>query len=135
VHQLRLFYRYNPPGSPVVLLFRPLTGILTAPFQARARAEVRLYVELGAVFTAFFLLLEVVPEIVVPAVLPGREVQLGAFLAGWVGEVFSTFFLVYALATPVGAILSRHLLLEDTHRVPRILAVVTLVSVLAGMAG
>ncbi|HEX6199281.1 MAG TPA: TM2 domain-containing protein, partial [Thermoanaerobaculia bacterium] len=134
IHRLRLFYRYHPPGPPVLLLLRPMIGILAAPFRARDRAEVRLYVELGAVFTAFFLLLEVVPEILLPAVLPGRSVDLEAFLAGWVGEVFNTFVLVYAFATPVGAILTRHLLIEETHRVPRVLAVVALVSVFLGMA-
>lgn len=125
VHRLRLFYRHNPPGSPLLLLLRPATALLTAPFRSKDRAEVRMYVELGAAFTAFFLLLEVVPEIVVPAVLPGRSVELGAFLAGWVEEVFSTFFLVYAFATPVGAVLTRHLLLEETHTVPRLLSGLT----------
>lgn len=135
IHKLRLFYRVNPPGSPLLLLLRPITGAITAPFQARARAEVRLYVELGAVFTALFLLVEIVPEILVPAVLPGREVRLGAFLTGWVGEVFSTFVLVYAFATPVGAVLTRHLLLDETHRAPRVLATLTLVSLALGMLG
>lgn len=134
IHRLRLFYRYNPPGSPLLLVLRPALGVVTAPFRAKDRAEVRLYVELGAAFTAFFLLLEVVPEILVPAVVPGRSVELGAFVAGWVGEVLNTFFLVYAFATPVGAVLTRHLLLEETHRVPRILAVVALASVLVGVA-
>jgi hypothetical protein len=135
IHRLRLFYRHNPPGSPILLVLRPVTAFLTAPFRARDRAEVRLYVELGAAFTAFFLLLEVVPEIVVPALLPGREVSLAGFAAGWVGEVFVTFFLVYAFATPVGAILTRHLLLEDSHRLPRLLAGLTLLSLVAGTLG
>ena len=134
-HQLRLFYRYNPPGSPLLLLFRPVTGAVTAPFRAKARAEVRLYVELGAIFTAFFLLLEVVPEIVVPAILPGRSVALGSFVAGWVGEVFLTFFFVYAFATPVGAVLTRHLLIERTHTVPRLLCGLTAVMLFLGWLG
>ena len=96
-HQLRLFYRYNPPG--------------------------------------FFLLLEVVPEIVVPAILPGRSVALGSFVAGWVGEVFLTFFFVYAFATPVGAVLTRHLLIERTHTVPRLLCGLTAVMLFLGWLG
>lgn len=134
-HKLRLFYRYNPPGPPLLLLIRPVTGILTAPFRAVARTEVRLYVELGAVFTGLFLLLEVVPQIVWPALLPGREVELAEFLSGWIGEVLATFFLVYAFATPVGAILNRHLLIRDTHRVPRLLAGVTLLTLALAFLG
>jgi len=133
IHQLRLFYRHNPPGSPLALLLRPVTGALTAPFRAKARAEVRLYVELGAIFTAFFLLLELVPEVVIPAILPGQEVALGSFVAGWVGEVFMTFFLVYAFATPVGAILTRHLLIRRTHLVPRVLAGLTCLALVLGI--
>jgi len=135
VHQLRLFYRYNPPGSPVLFLLRPVLGLVTAPFRARPRVEVRLYVELGAVFTGIFLLLEVIPEIVLPALLPGQSVQIGAFLAGWVGEVISTFVFVYAFATPVGAVLTRHLLLRRTHTLPRSLAGLILVVLALGMLG
>lgn len=135
VHQLRLFYLHNPPGPPLLLLIRPVTGALTAPFQARARAEVRLYVELGAVFTALFLLVELVPEVVVPAVLPGRSVAWGAFVTGWLGEVVATFFFVYAFATPVGAVLTRHLLLSERHVLPRILAAATLVGMALGGLG
>ncbi|MDT8369669.1 MAG: hypothetical protein RQ745_10715, partial [Longimicrobiales bacterium] len=81
--------------------------------------------ELGALFTAFFLLLEVVPGIVIPAILPSQEVQLGAFMNDWAGEVFMTFFLVYGFATPVGAILNRHLLIERTHTLPRAFCALT----------
>lgn len=126
LHKLRLFYRYNPPGPPFLLLLRPFVGAVSAPFRAVARTEVRLYVELGAVFTGFFLLLEVVPGIIWPAIMPGQEVQLGSFIGGWIAEVLTTFFLVYAFATPVGAILNRQLLLRDTHMLPRALAGFTL---------
>ena len=132
-HRLRLFYRYNPPASPLALVVRPVLGLLWAPFRARDRAEVRLYGEFGAAFATIFLLLEVIPGVVIPAVLPGRTVDLSGFVAGWVGQVFSTFFIVYAFATPVGAILVRYLLLERTHRIPRILAVLTLSSIGLGV--
>lgn len=133
IHRLRLFYRYHPPSGPLLLLVRPVTGMVTAPFRAKSRAEVRLYVELGAAFTTVFLLADVVSELVVPAVVPEGSVQLGAFLTGWVGEVLSTFFLVYAFATPIGAVLNRYLLLEDTQRVPTALAVLTLLGLLPGL--
>lgn len=131
-HRLRLFYRHNPPSSPAVLVVRPIVGLLWAPFRVRDRAEVRIYGELGAVFTAGFLLMEVIPGLVIPAVTPGQSANLSGFLTGWVGQAFSTFFIVYAFAAPVGAILNRYLLLEDTHRLPRILAVMTLIFVALG---
>jgi len=134
-HQLRLFYMHNPPGSPLRLIFRPLTAFVTAPFRSRAKAEARLYVELGAVFTAFFLPLEVVPEIIVPAILPSQSVSLRGFMAGWAGEVFMTFFLVYGFATPVGAILNRHLLIEETHTIPRALCALTALMLVTGALG
>jgi len=134
-HQLRLFYMHNPPGSPLRLIFRPLTAFVTAPFRSRPRAEARLYVELGAIFTAFFLLVELVPGVLVPAILPSQEVQLGGFVTGWVGEVFMTFFLVYGFATPVGAILNRHMLIERTHAIPRALCVLTAVMLVMGATG
>ncbi|HKK91817.1 MAG TPA: TM2 domain-containing protein [Longimicrobiales bacterium] len=134
-HQLRLYYRHNPPGSPLALLLRPLVGAVIAPFSRKARAEVRLYVELGAGFTAFFLLLDVVPGLVWPALAPGLEVDLEGFVGEWIGEVFGTFFLVYAFSTAVGAVLVRHLLLRDSHRVPRILAALTMTSILLRAIG
>ena len=134
-HQLRLFYMHNPPGSPLKLIFRPVTAFVAAPFRSRARAEARLYVELGAIFTAFFLLVELVPGVIVPAILPSQEVQLGGFLAGWVGQVFMTFFLVYGFATPVGAILNRHLLIERTHLIPRALCALTAFMLISGAVG
>jgi len=79
-----------------------------------------------------FLLLDVVPGLVWPALAPGLEVDLEAFVGEWIGEVFRTFFLVYAFSTAVGAVLVRHLLLRDSHRVPRLLAALTVISILLG---
>jgi len=134
-HRLRLFYYYNEPGSPPALLLRPLTGFLMAPFRSRARLEVRLYVELGAAFTAAFLLLDIVPGLLWPLLVPGESPALGAFAEELVGEVFGTFFLTYAFAAPIGAVLTAHLLVRRTHRVPRLLAVFTLVALAMGLLG
>lgn len=134
-HRLRLFYYYNEPGSPPALLLRPLTGFLWAPFQSRARLEVKLYVELGAAFTAGFLLLDVVPGILWPLLLPGESPALGVFAEEMVGEALGTFFLTYAFAAPIGAVLTAYLLVRDTHRVPRLLATFTLVAVAMGLLG
>lgn len=133
-HRLRLFYYHNEPGSPLALLIRPVTGVLWAPFRTKARAEVRLYVELGAAFTAAFFLLDLIPEALLP-LLSGRSLALGDLLGGWLVQAFTTFFLTYAFAAPVGAALTRHLLVRPTHTVPRVLSLLTLLAVLTGAAG
>ena len=46
-HRLRLYYHTVDPGSVWLLALRPITGVLFAPWQLRARAEVRLYLQLG----------------------------------------------------------------------------------------
>lgn len=134
-HRLRLFYYYNEPGSPPALLLRPLTGFLLAPFRSRARLEVRLYVELGAAFTAAFLLLDIVPGLLWPLLIPGESPALGAFAEELVGEALGTFFLTYAFATPIGAVLTAYLLVRETHLVPRLLAAFTLVALAMGLLG
>lgn len=137
-HRLRLFYWHNAPGSPPTLLLRSVLGVLWAPFRAKDRAEVRLYVELGAVFSAVFLLLDIVPA-VVPLLSSGQSVDPAALVSGWLAEALTTFFLTYALAAPVGGVLTLYLLVRPTHTLPRILAVFTVASialgVLAGTAG
>jgi hypothetical protein len=130
-HRLRLFYHYNQPGSPPALLLRSVIGIMWAPFRTKDRAEVKLYVELGAAFTVVFLLLDLVPALILP-LFTGGGLALGTLLAGWLQEVFATFFLVYAFTAPIGAVLTLYLLVRPTHVLPRALAALTVVSLLAG---
>ncbi|MFW6088761.1 MAG: TM2 domain-containing protein, partial [Gemmatimonadota bacterium] len=131
-HRLRVYYYHNEPGSPPALLARSFFGFLRAPFRAQARTEVRLYVELGAAFTVGFLLLDVVPEVVVPLLSSGRSFVLGAFLETWFAQALTTFLLIYMLAAPVGGVLTAYLLIRPTHTLPRILAGYTLAAVLLG---
>lgn len=133
-HRLRLFYHHNEPGSPPALLLRSVVGMMWAPFRAKHRTEVKLYVELGAVFTAGFLLLDVVFDVIVPAA-SGASVALGPVLTGWLQEAFTTFFLTYAFAAPVGAILTLYLLVRPTHTLPRILAALAMLALGAGALG
>lgn len=133
-HRLRVYYYHNEPGSPPELLLRSLLGVLWAPFRTESRAEVRLYVELGAAFAAFFLLLDVVPEVLVPLVAAGQSLDFGLLLEQWIGELFTTFLLTYALAAPVGGVLTLYVLVARTHTLPRILAIFTLVSIAMGLA-
>lgn len=133
-HRLRLFYYHNEPGSPPGLLLRSVLGMIWAPFRAKDRAEVKLYVELGAAFTAAFLLLDIVFDVFVPAAT-GASVQLMPVLGGWLQEALVTFFLTYAFAAPVGAVLTLYVLVRPTHMLPRILAGVAMAALTAGAVG
>lgn len=133
-HRLRVYYYHNEPGSPPALLLRSLLGVLWAPFRTENRTEVRLYVELGAAFAAIFLLLDVIPEVLVPLLATGQSLDVGLVLEQWVAELFTTFLLTYALAAPVGGVLTLYVLVARTHTLPRILAIFTLVAIAVGLA-
>jgi hypothetical protein len=123
-HRMRLFYYYSPPGTPAALLFRPITGTLLAPFRRRARAEAGLYLQLGGVFTLAFLLLDFGGEVLGP-IITGRGLPAPADVFGlWVREATVTFIVIYAFATPIGAVLTLYLLMLRTHTVPRLLSLV-----------
>lgn len=126
-HRLRLFYYYNAPASPVGMLLRTFTGAMLAPFRPRDRAEVRLYLELGAAFTIGFLLLNVMGALVLPIVRGG----LGAIspldvATDWLTSSVMTFVVTAAFAAPIGGILTLYLLTRRTHTVARLLGAGTL---------
>lgn len=126
-HRLRLFYYYNPPATPPGLLLRAFIGAVYAPFRQRDRAEVRLYLELGAAFTIGFLLLNVTGALVLPVLRGG----LGAIspldaAAEWLAESLLTFIVTTAFAAPIGAILTLYLLTRRTHTLARVLGLGTL---------
>jgi hypothetical protein len=132
-HKLRLFYYYNRPGSPPALLLRPVTGVLAAPFRKRGRAEAQLYAELGAAFTIAFLMLDLVPEVLMPLFRQGSAALSPLRIARlWMQEAFMTFVMVYSFAAPIGAVLSLYVLTRDTHTVPRLLALFAVFSVAMG---
>ncbi len=127
-HRLRLFYYTNDPGGPLSLAFRPIFGIVLAPFRKRARAEARLYLELGVAFTIVFTAVDLF--------------QAAAFRSGFsfsvpslVGDMLKTFVSVYAFAAPIGAILTTHLLLERTDRLIWTLSVIAVGATVAGLFG
>jgi hypothetical protein len=129
-HRLHLFYYYNNPGTPLALLFRPITGPVLAPFRRRDRAEVRLYLQIGAIFTLIFLLLDLAEALVargMGALSPGSLFML------WIREASLTFVVIYAFTTPIGAVLTRNLLMERTHRVPRVLSGLVVAAVALGL--
>lgn len=129
-HRLRLFYYYNKPGNPLALLFRPITAAVSAPFRRRDRAEVRLYLQLGGVLTLFFLLADLIEAVAgdgLGALSPGSLFGL------WIRESTTTFVVIYAFATPIGAVLTLHLLMRRTHTVPRVLSALVVVAMVVGL--
>lgn len=128
-HRVRLFYYYNEPRSPIGLLFRPVTGLLTAPFRRRHRAEVKLYLQLGFAFTLGFLLLDLIPHLFLPLFRDGALAIPGALFRVWVREAAVTFVVTYAFAAPIGAVLTLYMLTQRTHTIPRLLCGLTLAAI------
>ena len=96
-HRLRLFYYVNDPGGPLTLFFRPIIGILSAPFVKRARAEAWLYLELGAWFTIIFTGIDVIESISIGS--SGLDIDPSVFI----GDLMMTFVSIYAFAAPIGS--------------------------------
>jgi hypothetical protein len=129
-HRLRLFYYYNKPGNPLALLFRPVTATVLAPFRRRDRAEVKLYLQLGGVFTLLFLLLDLGEALAAE----GLGALTPAGLVGlWLKEAATTFVVIYSFATPIGAVLTLHLLMRRTHTVPRVLSGLVVAAMILGL--
>jgi hypothetical protein len=126
-HRLRLYYHSNDPGSPISLLLRPVVGLWAAAFRKRARAEVRLYLELGAVFAILFTLADLGEVVVISG--SGFDISFGGLAA----EMVNTFVSIYAFAAPIGAVLTTHLLLERTDRLLWILSGVSVIALIVGL--
>lgn len=105
-HRVRLFYYFNTPKSPPALLLRPIIGPLLAPFRKRARAEVRLWVELGFAFTLIFLLPDLLEHVMLPSMRGAADAGIGTLAGAWLAETPVTFFATYAFAAPIGAMLA-----------------------------
>jgi TM2 domain-containing membrane protein YozV len=126
-HRLRLFYYVNDPGGPLVLFFRPIVGLLSAPFRKKARAEAWLYLQLGAWFTIVFTGLDVVQ-------LTGiATADFGIHPLNLLGDTAITFVSIYAFATPIGTILTTHVLLEKRDSVVWMLTGIALAAILFGI--
>lgn len=132
-HRLRLFYYFNPPGPPPLLLVRGAAAIILAPFRRRDRAEVRLYLELGAVFTLAFIAADLVEDVAVPFASAGLgALSPGRLMGVLFEEIFMTFIIIYTFAAPVGAVLTLYLLTRRTHALPRILGAFVLLCIALG---
>ena len=128
-HRLRLYYYVTDPGGPLSLALRPIFGMIVAPFRKKARAEARLYLQLGAVFTIFFTGLDILESVSFSE--GGPDISPRVFF----GDLVQTFFSVYAFAAPIGAILTTHLLLERRDLILWILSGVALVAIATGLVG
>jgi hypothetical protein len=126
-HRLRLFYHANDPGRPLLLLFRPVVGPIAALTRKRAMAEVQLYLELGAVFTIAFTIVSVI------AALVTSEGQIEGSVKAFIRDMVQTFLTVYAAASPIGATLTKHVLLERTDAVLWVLSGLTIAALLLGL--
>ncbi len=124
-HRLRLYYHTVDPGSVWLLALRPITGVLFAPWQLRARAEVRLYLQLGVVFSILFALLDIAEV--------SESESLAAGLGIMLGEFIQTLMYTYAFVAPVGALLTTQLLLSRRDRVVWTLSALTVLFIYLGL--
>ena len=123
-HRLRLYYHTVDPGNVWYLAARPIIGVFVAPWQPKARAEIRLYLELGVVFA----LLLAVPDIV--------EMYESGFWVGFgllVAEFAQTLVYTYLFVAPAGALLTTQLLLTRRDRVVWVLSAINLGAVYLGL--
>jgi len=126
-HRLRLYYFVNDPGSPLALLVRPVTGSFAALFRKRARAEARIYLQLGAVFVLLFTLVDLAQAV------GDSGGTLRGTLRALTQEMGLTLIIIYAFASPIGATLTTHLLLERSDRTLWVLSGVTVAALLLGV--
>ena len=124
-HRLRLFYYTNDPGGALSLAFRQVLAFF-AFFRKRRRAEVRMYLKLGAWFTIIFTGVDLIQAFGIGS--------SGGFNPGSLAlDMFQTFFATYAFAAPIGAILNKHILLQRSDRVIWVLSAVAVVFMAIGV--
>ena len=125
MHRLRLFYHTVDPGSLWLIAARPILGVFLAPWQPKARAEVRLHLQLGAVVVLLFTLWDVL-----------ELLQGGGFGSGFamlIAQFGETLIFTYMFVAPAGAILTTQLLLAKRDVVVWILSAVTLTAIYIGL--
>ncbi len=117
-YRLRLFYHFNEPGRRLQLYFRPLLALLYAPFRKKARNEVILYLELGSIFIAGRILMGLIFgdtwEMIVSLNFSGF---MESFVEGWFKGIIIGFFTIYGFASPIGALMMKHVLLRRPNYV------------------
>ncbi|MEM1188484.1 MAG: TM2 domain-containing protein [Pseudomonadota bacterium] len=125
VHRLRLFYHSVDPGSLWLLAARPIFGVFVAPWQPKARAEVRLHLQFGGIVVVLFTLWDVL-----------ELLQGGGFWVGFgrlLAQFAQTLVFTYLFVAPASAILTTQLLLARRDAVVWMLSAVTLGAIVAGL--
>lgn len=125
VHRLRLYYHTVDPGNLWLLTLRPIFGLMAAPWRPKARAEVRLYLQFGALLAAIFVVFDA-----------AELLQSGGFWSGFgilVSEFVQTVVYTYLFVAPAGALLTTQLLLARRDFVVWILSAITLASIYIGV--
>lgn len=126
IHRLRLYYHTVDPGNVWLLALRPLFSIFIAPWRPKARAEVRLYLQFGALLAGAFALEDFL-----------ELLQSGGIASGiglLVVEFLQTLLYTYLFVAPAGALLNTQLLLAKRDFVVWTLSAIALASIFLGMA-
>ena len=104
VHRLRLYYYSVDPGNIWLLSLRPVYGVFLTPFTPKGRAEVRLYLELGLMFSILFALSDFIE------IYQNEHLWEGIGLA--IAELVQTLIFTYIFVAPIGALLTTQILLS-----------------------
>ncbi len=126
VHRLRLYYHTVDPGHGLRLAMRPLIGVFLAPWRPKARAEVSLYLQNGAI-----------DAMLNSAMDTAELIASGGFWAGvgiLLAEFAQMFFFIYLFVAPAGALLTTQLLLSRRDSVVWGLSALTLATLYLGMS-
>ncbi|MEM6485534.1 MAG: TM2 domain-containing protein [Pseudomonadota bacterium] len=124
-HRLRLYYHTVDPGNTWLLAMRPLIGPFLAPWQKKARAEVRLYLQFGVVMTLLFGVFQIFELLGSGGFWNGIALLLSEFI--------QTLVYTYLFVAPAGALLTTQLLLTDRDYVVWALSGVLIASVYYGV--
>lgn len=125
VHRLRLYYYSVDPGNIWLLAMRPIYGVFFAPFNRKARAEVRLYLELGLIFSILFVVSDLV-EI-------SQHESIWAGIGLMIAELLQTLIFTYFFVAPIGALLTTQILLSRRDWVIWLLSLACVTGVYVGL--
>jgi hypothetical protein len=126
VHRLRLFYHHVDPGSILSLALRPVFGVFLAPWQPKARAEVRLHLQMGGVVVLAFATVDALDLLL--------SDSLGAGIAAFLIQILQTLLFTYLFVAPASALLTTQLLVSRRDRVVWGLSLVTMLALGAGLS-
>lgn len=126
VHRLRLYYHTVDPGSLWSLATRPILGLFFAPWRPKARAEVRLHLQLGVALSLLFAVMD--------AVEMSRSGGFWSGLGLLFGEFLQTLVYTYLFVAPAGALLTTQLLLARRDLVVWVLSAITLAAIYLGFS-